>query len=313
MTSGSQRAFSVFVKALIAVDGSAESTTALQTAARLLHSADRKLEVLCVAPEMPGRNTSGRAGRTRYRQRILAEASRILEEAAASFTTRAGIVNYQKQIGSPSGVIVDKAADYDIVVVGARGREMTGELGLGPVASRVVEHAPMPVLVGRALRSEEGIRILAAVDGSAASLAAVETLDSLFDLDSGEICLMHVAETPWLHLGLEEDWQTYSEEDKDSSEEGSLERELVREGEIAVEQARKLLHNRRLSVSTRIDQGDPANEILSEAESGQYDLVVVGATGTRDLKHSMLGSVSFKVAWNAPCSVLIVREPEQVA
>ena len=301
------------MRALIAIDGSSEATHALQTAARLLGPIGRFLDILCVAPEMPGRNTSGRAGRTRYRQRILAEASRILEEAAASFTTRAGIVNYQKQIGSPSGVIVDKAADYDIVVVGARGREMTGELGLGPVASRVVEHAPMPVLVGRALRSEEGIRILAAVDGSAASLAAVETLDSLFDLDSGEICLMHVAETPWLHLGLEEDWQTYSEEDKDSSEEGSLERELVREGEIAVEQVRKLLHNRHLSVSTRIDQGDPANEILSEAESGQYDLVVVGATGSRDLKHDMLGSVSFKVAWNAPCSVLIVREPEQVA
>jgi nucleotide-binding universal stress UspA family protein len=301
------------VKALIAADGSPGSTTALQTAARLLRSADRNLDVLCVAPEMPGRNKSGRAGRARYRRRILAEAGRILEAAAASFTSGAGIVNYLTKIGSPSGVIVDKAAGYNVAVVGAKGRGTTGEFGLGPVASRVVEHSPVPVLVGRALRSEEGIRILAAVDGSAASLAAIETLDSLFDLDWGEICLMHVAETPWLHLGLEEDWQTYSEEDKDTSEEGVLEMELVREGEIAFEQARNLLHNRHLSVSTRIDQGDPANEILSEAESGQYDLVVVGATGSRDLKHDMLGSVSFKVAWNAPCSVLIVREPEQAA
>ncbi len=301
------------MKALIATDGSPESTTALQTTARLLHPTDRKLDILCVAPEMPGRNKSGRAGRARYRQRILAEATRILEKAAASFTADAGGVNYLTEIGSASGVIVDKAADYDVVVVGAQGRGTTGELGLGPVASRVVEHSPVPVLLGRALRGQEGIRILAAVDGSAASLAAVETLNLLFDLDSAEICLMHVAETPWLHLGLEEDWETYSEEDKDASEEGVLEMELVREGEIAVEQARKLLHNRHPSVSTRIDHGDPANEILSEAESGQYDLVVVGATGSRDLKHSMLGSVSFKVAWNAPCSVLIVREPEQVA
>jgi len=301
------------VKALIAIDGSSEATHALQTAARLLVPIGRSLDILCVAPEMPGRNTSGRPGRARYRQRILAEADRILEKAAASFISGAGVVNYQKQIGSPSGVIVDKAADYDIVVVGARGREMTGELGLGPVASRVVEHSPAPVLVGRALRAEEGVRILAAVDGSAASLAAIETLDSLFDLGSGEISLMQVTETPWLHLGLEEDWETYSEEDKDASEEGLLETEFAREGEVVVEQARKRLHNRHLSVSTRIIQGDPANEILSEAESGQYDLVVVGATGTRDLKHSMLGSVSFKVAWNAPCSVLIVREPEQIA
>jgi nucleotide-binding universal stress UspA family protein len=177
----------------------------------------------------------------------------------------------------------------------------------------VVEHSPVPVLIGRPLRSEEGVRILAAVDGSAASLAAVEALDSLFDLDSGEVCLMHVAETPWLHLGLEEEGATFSEGNKESSEEEAMEKELIREGDIVVEQARRLLHNRQLSVSTRIDQGDPGNEILGEAESGRYDLVVVGASGTRDLKHSMLGSVSFKVAWNAPCSVLIVREPEQVA
>jgi nucleotide-binding universal stress UspA family protein len=65
-----------------------------------------------------------------------------------------------------------------------------------------------------------------------------------------------------------------------------------------------------MSISTRVDEGNPANEILSEADRGQYDLVVVGATGSRDLKHSMLGSVSARIAWNAPCSVLIVREPE---
>jgi nucleotide-binding universal stress UspA family protein len=206
-------------------------------------------------------------------------------------------------------VIVDKAAAYDVVVVGAKGRGTTGELGLGPVASRIVEHSPVPVLVGRLLSGEDGVRILAAVDGSSASLAAVETLDALCDLDSAEICLMHVAETPWFHLGLEEEGKTSSEGDEDRREEGAMEKELVWEGESVIEQARKRLH---ASVNTHIDQGDPANEILSEVERGQYDLVVVGATGTRDLKHSMLGSVSFKVAWNVPCSVLIVREPEQV-
>jgi nucleotide-binding universal stress UspA family protein len=95
-------------------------------------------------------STAGRPGRERHSERILAEATRILEKAAASFISGAGIVNYQTQIGSPSGVIVDKAADYDIVVVGARGRKMTGELGLSPVASRVVEHSPAPDLLARA-------------------------------------------------------------------------------------------------------------------------------------------------------------------
>ena len=111
-------------------------------------------------------------------------------------------------------------------------------------------------------------------------------------------------------MGLEEDWVTYSEEDKENSEAGAMEKELVREGEEVVDQARKLLRAQDVSITTLIDEGDPANEILSEADRGQYDLIVAGATGARDLKHSMLGSVSLKLAWNAPCSVLIVREPE---
>ena len=166
-----------------------------------------------------------------------------------------------------------------------------------------------PVLVARELRSEGGVRVLAPVDGSAASMRAVETLASLFDLSSAEVCLMHVAETPWLEPG-DDEWVTYSEEDKEASETGAIEQEMVREGEAVIEQARDLLRPNRVSVTTRLDEGNPANEILSEADRGQYDLVVVGATGVRDLKHRMLGSVSSKIAWDAPCSVLIVREPE---
>jgi nucleotide-binding universal stress UspA family protein len=50
-----------------------------------------------------------------------------------------------------------------------------------------------------------------------------------------------------------------------------------------------------------------SEEILSEAIRGEYDLVVLGATGLADIKRAMLGSVSVKVAHNAPCSVLIVK------
>lgn len=65
--------------------------------------------------------------------------------------------------------------------------------------------------------------------------AAIVNRASDYDLtvigsSSTEICLMQVAETPWIQLGLEKDWATYSEEDKANSEAGVLERELVREG-----------------------------------------------------------------------------------
>ena len=54
-------------------------------------------------------------------------------------------------------------------------------------------------------------------------------------------------------------------------------------------------------------EGNPADELLRQAEVGEYDLAVVGATGASDLKHTKLGSVSFKLASNAPCSVAVIR------
>lgn len=106
--------------------------------------------------------------------------------------------------------------------------------------------------------------------------------------------------------GPEEDWATYSEEDKDWSEAG-FEEEVVREGETVVGQARELWRSFRVSVTIRIDEGNPPDETLSEAERGPYDLVV-RAIGACDWKRSMLGSLLSKIAWNAPCSVLIVKK-----
>ena len=73
------------------------------------------------------------------------------------------------------------------------------------------------------------------------------------------------------------------------------------------------MNTSRRPVSVTVESGLPANEILSELDRADYDLVVMGSHGGDDLKHQLLGSVSAKVAWNAPCSVLIVRPGEPVA
>jgi nucleotide-binding universal stress UspA family protein len=86
--------------------------------------------------------------------------------------------------------------------------------------------------------------------------------------------------------------------------------ELRREAEQLLVEARVRVLPSHPGVTTSIREGVPANEILSEADQGDYDLVVVGASEAEDMKHRVLGSVSSKVAWNAPCSVLVVRVPE---
>lgn len=286
------------MKLLFSTDGSNLATTAMQVAERILNR-DRDVDVLFVTPPYSDRDDS--MIRDRYEQRTRIETARVLARARTMLAPDVNTINTLTEIGSPATAIADKTADYDLTIIGARGVGFRSEAGLGPVASRVVEHALGPVLIGRPLRSEEGLRILAAVDGSAASLRAVETLGELCDLGA-EVCLMYVAETPWLNLADEGDWSTASEEEMEASEPGILEKEFVREGDVLIEEARRVLRHERLLVNSRIEEGNPASELLTETERGQYDLVVLGATGNRDVKHRMLGSVSSRIAWEAPCS-----------
>jgi nucleotide-binding universal stress UspA family protein len=289
------------MKILITTDGSADARIACETALRVLSPEDRRIDILCVAP--PSGNGPHHH---RYDRRLQAKAAEIARSTQEQIGAVADIVTAG---GSAAGVIVDRAQDYDLTVIGARSRTGTGDAGLGPVATRVVQHAMAPVLIGREMNSETGTRILAAVDGSRTSMNALETLARLCDLRDSEITLLHVSETPWIHLGGEDEWATLDDDEKDRTDAGVLEREMTREGETILDDARKLLRPTCAAVDTVIDEGNPADEILSEADRGQHDLIVVGATGDRSLKHSMLGSVSTKVAWNAPCSVLIVRQP----
>lgn len=295
------------MKVLIATDGSDAATAAMFSAVRILDPEDRHLDLLCVMPLWNRRDEGLR--RERYQQRVQTETANILARGKELIRAEAVDVRRICDSGSPAAVIADKTVDYDLTVIGAVGTGFKREAGLGPVASRVIEHAAGPVLVGRPIRSQDGLHILIAVDGSAASLRAVETVGELCDLSDTEICLMYVAETPWTHLELEGDWATSSEEEMETSETGAIEKEFVREGEQLIEDARKVLRHEHLLVTSRIEEGNPASEILAEAERGQYDLVVLGATGNRDLKHRMMGSVSTRIAWEAPCSVLIVHEP----
>ncbi len=56
---------------------------------------------------------------------------------------------------------------------------------------------------------------------------------------------------------------------------------------------------------------DPADQILREADEGNYDLIVMSHRSARSSirrdQGLMLGSVAIKVMNHAPCSVLIVR------
>ena len=305
------------MKVLLATDGSDQAATAFRTASRLLRRVS-EFDLLCVAPEFYF--PKGKAGKTAkkttgmveaYDQRIRAEARQHLIRAQAILAALDAEAVMRIEVGSPARVITRLAAEYDITVVGAHDQYTRSKPGLGPVASRVVAAAPGAVLIGREL-SEEGRqwRILAAVDGSLASERALEVMASSLQIREAEITLLSVVETPWVNLGLDREWFDYPTDLNGPPLDRSFKDELRHEANVVVESARRRLERDGLSATVMIAEGDPALEILSEAERGEYDLIVIGATGEADLKHNLLGSVSTKVAHAALCSTLVVKAIE---
>ena len=304
------------MKTLLATDGSIFATTALTTASHVLTRTDNEFDVTCIIPELslPTQSAKPPAGVAigQYQEEMQRKMEQVLKGAKRVLQAAGVAAHVFTETGSPADVLVKLAKDYDAIVVGAQsGRELPSP-GLGPVASRIVEHVSGIVLVGRRLLNENDLRVLIGVDGSTSSENAVEAFTTSFQAGDADVTLMHVVEKPWLRLGPEQEW--YAEFERSHGEASELPegemlfgKELQSEAEQIVEDMRQRLSRICSSIETIIMEGNPANELLRQAEIGEYDLAVVGATGASDLKHTVLGSVSFKLASHAPCSVAVIR------
>jgi nucleotide-binding universal stress UspA family protein len=266
------------------------------------------------APELKKTNRQNtKEFRRRYYDYMEQNGGRLLKRATEALQAHGIAAHAFAKTGSAGDVLVNLGEDYDVVVVGAQGRNERPSPGLGPIASRVVEHVAGTVLVGRELANESNFKILVGVDGSARSRNAIEALMSNFNLEGAQVTLMHIIEKPWLRLNLEQEWyaelqRAYAAESPEKAETEELfGTELRREAEEIIEDARDMLRASEVSTEARSEEGIPGNELLHELEIGDYDFAVVGATGVSDLKHTMLGSVAFKLAWTAACSVAVVR------
>ena len=296
------------MKILLTTDGAQVTTQALQAAARLLRNQKHQADVLCVAPEMPVPRhqtaTISEEERAAYHQRMAEENRRILASAQTTLSADGLEATSIARSGSPARVIAQLADEYDLTVVGARGKAATGSAALGPVASRVIETASGALLIAREPATERRLKILVGVDGSDAVQRALTLLTEGFDIRLAEITLLHVKETPWVQFGVSQGLENFG---GGGASAARWQQELSLEAEALIEDARNQLSASDVSIIPVIAEGNAATEMLNELESNAYDLVVVGATRQKDVKRQVLGSVSAKLAWHSPCSVLIVH------
>lgn len=73
--------------------------------------------------------------------------------------------------------------------------------------------------------------------------------------------------------------------------------------------AMKLKNKLECPVESSVVEGHAKEKVLEAAENWKPDLLCVGSHGRKGLERFLLGSVSQAVAGNAPCAVLVVREP----
>jgi nucleotide-binding universal stress UspA family protein len=80
---------------------------------------------------------------------------------------------------------------------------------------------------------------------------------------------------------------------------------LAPHADADVGQARAYFDKRGIDTTLKIAHGDPAHEITKEAREGGYDRIVVGTRELGPIARHLLGSVSRKVADDAPCKVTV--------
>lgn len=137
-------------------------------------------------------------------------------------------------------------------------------------------------------------KILVATDGSSNSDRALIEAKKHAELSGGEITILTIVETLGRYTTLKK--QAGPEDDK-----------IKRKSQLVLEDALEIFDGFKGQVNTKTRRGSPADEIITEAEEGGYDLLIMGSRGLGTFSRSILGAVSNKVLNHTKVNVLLVK------
>ena len=153
------------------------------------------------------------------------------------------------------------------------------------------------------------MRVLLAVDGSACSDVAVQTVIDRFRPEDTQIRVLHAVE--WMRempLCFQYAHGPRAGDDVVECRNKSFER-----ARDLVERTAAQLEFKGFQPSVLTPDADPRHAIVEAAREWPADVIVIGSHGRRGLDRLLLGSVAESVVRHAPCSVDIVRFPANEA
>jgi len=140
-------------------------------------------------------------------------------------------------------------------------------------------------------------RVLAAVDGSSASMRGARLAARIAARFGAELTLLHAVD---LDLPA-------TPSGKYKKAVAQLWREHEDAGKKLVEDVTKVVRAHGVPIRTAIVRGSPSKKVPELAESGRFDLVVVGSTGRGGVARRLLGGTADRIARVVKGPVLLVR------
>jgi nucleotide-binding universal stress UspA family protein len=189
-------------------------------------------------------------------------------------------------------------AEYDLAVVGSRGRSALAQVVLGSVAENILRHAPCSILVVPPDRTAGPFEhSLCPIDFSASSRYAAELAISVMRPEGRGITLAHVVELPTL---LREHGDRALTDPTSGTSRGAA--------ELLDRWASELRTELGATIATHTEVGRPTERILAMLDADpSYDLVVMGNRGRGGVRRLLLGSVVEQVVRHAHKPVLVAR------
>ena len=132
----------------MAIDGSQSAKRAFEQSIYLAGKCDSKLEVVHVVPcEFGGDSVNT----FELVEELKNKGKKILEQCKKVAVKKNISIKTFSDLGDPAKIILElaKSSDYDLIVMGSRGRSTFKELLLGSVTQKVTHHAKCPVMVVR--------------------------------------------------------------------------------------------------------------------------------------------------------------------
>ena len=271
------------MRILICTDGSKYAEEAIRFGGLIAKGAKAHLTLLGVI-EGPSEMEKVRKSLKKARD-VLAQ-----DVAALETTTRMG--HAAEEILSET-----EEREYDLVVVGSRGRRGITRFLLGSTAARIVQHAQISVLIVKGKQPSLG-NILICTGGEERGEEDVRFGGMIARSTRAQATILHVMSqlplTPEARL-----------EDLEATEEELLQRETPEA--VHLRKGLQILRELGVAGKVKIRRGLVVNEILAEAEEGEYDLLVIGAHVAPGFLPFLLNDLTTQIVLGSPRPVLVVR------